>query len=267
MTALLSLRGLTIDAGADPLVRGIELELAPGRILGLVGESGSGKSLTVMSVPGLLPAGCRVSGGEIRLDGRDLTQLPEEQMRRLRGREIGVVFQDPFTSLNPVRRLGSLIAEAVQRHSGLSARAARVRTIEALDQVGLPDPEGKARSYPHQMSGGERQRALIALALVHNPRLLIADEPTTALDATVQVEILDLLRRSAAQVDGAVLFVTHDLGAAAYICDEIAVMRAGQIVEHGKVEDIITRPTHAYTIELLECSPRLPPLMIAEVRP
>ncbi|WP_292029662.1 ABC transporter ATP-binding protein [Brevundimonas sp. UBA2416] len=259
MTALLALRGLTIEAGDGPLVHTIDLELAAGRILGLVGESGSGKSLTVMSIPGLLPSGCRVSAGEIVFDGRDIVDLSEDQMRPLRGRDIGVVFQDPFTSLNPVRRVGSLLEEALRRHTGVSARVARDRVIEALDQVGLPDPVGKARAYPHQMSGGQRQRALIALALVNNPRLLIADEPTTALDATVQVEILDVLRRSAERVNGAVVFVTHDLGAAAYICDEIAVMRGGRIVEHGLVQNIIARPTHPYTKELLACSPRLPP--------
>lgn len=260
MTALLSLRDLTIEAGAGPLVHGVGLELSPGKVLGLVGESGSGKSLTVMSVPGLLPRGCRIAAGEILLDGRNLADLPERDLSRIRGREIGVVFQDPFTSLNPVRRVGSLIEESLRRHSGLGAAAARRRAIEALDQVGLPDPEAKARAYPHQMSGGQRQRALIALALANGPRLLIADEPTTALDATVQVEILDVLRRSVERVDGAVLFVTHDLGAAAYLCDEIAVMRGGKILEHGSTRDIITNPTDPYTLELLACSPRLPAL-------
>jgi ABC-type dipeptide/oligopeptide/nickel transport system ATPase component len=260
MTALLSLRDLEIEAGAGPLVHGVNLEISAGKILGLVGESGSGKSLTVMSVPGLLPQGCRISGGEIRFAGRDLAGLSESELCKYRGREIGVVFQDPFTSLNPVRRVGSLIEESLQRHSGLSGEAAKRRAVECLDEVGLPNPEAKARAYPHQMSGGQRQRALIALALANGPRLIIADEPTTALDATVQVEILDVLRRSVERVEGAVIFVTHDLGAAAYLCDEIAVMRGGRILEQGTTQDIIANPSHPYTIELLACSARLPPL-------
>lgn len=260
MTALLSLKGLSVAAGSTELVHGIDLELAPGRVLGIVGESGSGKSMSIMSIPGLLPAGCRISGGEVHLDGRDLTRLSDKELQRVRGSEIGVVFQDPFTSLNPVRRVGSLIEESLLRHSGLGPAAARRRAVEALDEVGLPDPEAKARAYPHQMSGGQRQRALIALALINNPRLLIADEPTTALDATVQVEILDVLRRAAQRVDGGVIFVTHDLGAAAYLCDEIAVMRHGRIVETGSVSDIIMRPSHPYTRELLACAPQMPAL-------
>lgn len=265
MTALLTIQGLTVDAGAGALVNSVNLELAAGHVLGLVGESGSGKSLTVMSIPGLLPAGCRISGGEVLMDGQNLSRLSEHEMRRRRGRDIGVVFQDPFTSLNPVRRIGSLFWEALHRHSpGLGAAAAHRRIVEALAQVGLPDPEGKVRAYPHQMSGGQRQRVLIALALANNPRLLIADEPTTALDATVQIEILDVLRRSVERVEGAAVFVTHDLGAAAYLCDEIAVMHHGRIVEHGPVQDIILRPSHPYTIELLACAPRLDSLTLSD---
>lgn len=266
MRPLLALRGLTIDAGGPSLVHGLDLVLAPGRILGLVGESGSGKSLTTMSIPGLLPPGCRIAAGEILMDGQDLSRLPEAELRRRRGREIGVVFQDPFTSLNPVRRIGSLLEEVLKRHRpGLGTGAARNLAVEALDQVGLPDPEGKARAYPHQMSGGQRQRALIALALANNPRLLIADEPTTALDPTVQIEILDLLRRSVGRTGGGAIFVTHDLGAAAYLCDDLAVMRHGRIVEQGRVEDVVLRPSHPYTIELLAAAPRLAPA--PETRP
>lgn len=257
MTAVLTIDNLRVEADGVALIDGLSLTLAPGTILGLVGESGSGKSMTVMSIPGLLPAGCGITGGRIRLGDRDLANAAETTLRGVRGSEIGVVFQDPFTSFNPVRRVGSLLEESLCRHSGLGKHAARAATVSALAEVGLADPEQKADAYPHQLSGGQRQRALIALALANRPRLLIADEPTTALDATVQIEILDLLKRAAAQVDGACIFVTHDLGAAAYLCDEIAVMYAGRIVEIGPMAEVVATPRHPYTRQLLDCVPRL----------
>ena len=255
MSEGLVIDGLRIAAGDLELVHGVSLSAGPGKVLGIVGESGSGKSLTVMSAPALLPPGVRVTGGSVRFEGLELTTATPEQLRALRGGGIGVVFQDPFKALNPVRQVGDLIAESVMRHQGLSGRAAWTQAVEALDEVGIPDPARRARAFAHQLSGGQRQRALIALALVNGPRLLIADEPTSALDPTVQVQILDLLRRAAAKAG--VLFVTHDLGAAAYLCDEIAVMQAGHIVEQGPSAQIIRAPAHPYTRALLDCIPRL----------
>jgi ABC-type dipeptide/oligopeptide/nickel transport system ATPase component len=251
----LVVEGLRIATGDLELVHGVSLSVAPGKVLGIVGESGSGKSLTTLSAPRLLPPGVEIAGGSIRFEDRELTAATEAEMRRLRGGGIGVVFQDPFKALNPVRRVGDLIAESVVRHQGLAAGAAFARAVEALAEVGIPEPERRARAFPHQMSGGQRQRVMIALALVNGPRLLIADEPTSALDPTVQVQILDLIRRASAKAG--VLFVTHDLGAAAYLCDEIAVMQAGEIVEQGPAGRIIRAPAHAYTRALLDCIPSL----------
>ncbi len=251
----LIIEGLEVSAPGVTLVDGIDLSVAPGKVLGLVGESGSGKSLSLLSIPRLLPDGCQITGGSIRLNGVDLTGASEREMRRLRGGEIGVIFQDPFKSLNPVRRVGDLIAESARRHRGLSAAEARHEAVEALAAVGVPDPERRARAFPHQLSGGQRQRALIAMALVNQPSLLLADEPTTALDPTVQVQILDLVRKASSQAG--VIFVTHDLGAAAYLCDEIAVMYAGRIVERAPIEALIAAPQHPYTAALIACTPRL----------
>lgn len=251
----LVIEGLQVAAPGVSLVDGIDLSVAPGKVLGLVGESGSGKSLSLLSIPRLLPPGLRIAGGSIRLNGVDVTAASEREMRALRGGEIGVIFQDPFKSLNPVRRVGDLIAESARRHRGLSAPAARNEAVEALAAVGVPDPERRARAFPHQLSGGQRQRALIAMALVNRPSLLLADEPTTALDPTVQVQILDLVRSASSRAG--VIFVTHDLGAAAYLCDEIAVMYAGRIVERAPTAALISAPQHPYTAALLACTPRL----------
>jgi len=251
----LVIEGLEVRAGGVTLVDGIDLSVAPGKVLGLVGESGSGKSLSLLSIPRLLPPGCAITGGAVRLNGQDLTAATDRELRALRGGEIGVIFQDPFKSLNPVRRVGDLIAESARRHRGLSAAAARNEAIQALADVGVPEPERRARAFPHELSGGQRQRALIAMALVNRPSLLLADEPTTALDPTVQVQILDLVR--AASTQAGVIFVTHDLGAAAYLCDEIAVMYAGRIVERAPVTALVSAPQHPYTAALLACTPRL----------
>lgn len=257
MSPLLAIEGLAISSGPLPLVEDVSLDLAPGHLLGIVGESGSGKSLTVMSIPGLLPAGCRRVAGSITLDGINLSDLSEAALRRHRGSDIGVVFQDSSTSLNPVRRVGRLIEETLIRHSGIESHEARRKAIEALAKIGLPEPERKARAYPHELSGGQRQRVSIALAIANRPRLLIADEPTSALDATVQLEILDILSQAAREGAGGAIFVTHDLGAAAYLCDEIAVMYAGRIVEHGPSHEIVNDPVHPYTAALLACAPRI----------
>jgi oligopeptide/dipeptide ABC transporter ATP-binding protein len=247
--------GLEVRAGGHALVAGVSLSVPRGQVLGLVGESGSGKSMTVMSVPRLLPAGCQVAAGRIWLDGQEISALPDRAMPGVRGSRVGVIFQDPFTSLNPVRRIGDLLGEVIMRHQGLGRTQAEAAAVAALDEVGLPDPAGKARAYPHEMSGGQRQRVGIALALVNRPALVIADEPTTALDPTVQVHILDLLARRTQ--DAAAILVTHDLGAAAYLCTRIAVMYSGRIVEEAAVADIVRRPRHPYTAALLAAAPRL----------
>ena len=251
----LQISGLDVTGGGHALVLGVSLAVPRGQVLGLVGESGSGKSMTVMSIPRLLPAGCRISDGKIRLDDELLTQLPDARMPALRGSRIGVIFQDPFTSLNPVRRIGDLLAEVIVRHQHLSRAEAGAAAVAALDEVGLPDPAAKARAYPHEMSGGQRQRVGIALALANRPALVIADEPTTALDPTVQVHILDLIAKRTQQA--AAILVTHDLGAAAYLCTRIAVMYSGRIVEEAPVADLVRRPRHPYTSALLAAAPRL----------
>jgi oligopeptide/dipeptide ABC transporter ATP-binding protein len=251
----LRVTGLEIGAGTLALVEGVELTVARGEVLGLVGESGSGKSLTIMSLPGLLPRGCRVTGGTIRLGDTDLTAADETLLRTVRGKRIGVVFQDPFTSLNPVRRIGDLMTEVIIRHQGLSKSEATSLAQSALADVGLPDPLRAAMAYPHALSGGQRQRVAIAMALINQPELVIADEPTTALDPTVQVRILDLLR--ARTRAAATIFVSHDLGAAAYLCDTIAVMYAGRIVERGATAELVRNPRHPYTAALLASIPRL----------
>ena len=255
--------------GAAPrrLVDRVSFTVGPGEVLGVVGESGSGKSLTMLAIAGLLPPGVRASG-RVRLAGRTLDGLDDAALAALRGREFGFVFQDPFASLNPVRRVGSLLVESVLRHRALDRTAARVRAIESLRAVGLPDPEQRVDHYPHQLSGGQRQRALIALALVNGPRLLIADEPTTALDPTVRLAILDLLVAGADE-RGTVL-VTHDFGVAERACTTIAVMYHGRLVEHGPASAVLAAPRHPYTRALLDAVPRFhgpPPAAIAGTPP
>ncbi|WP_439533831.1 ABC transporter ATP-binding protein [Polymorphobacter sp.] len=254
MTGLV-MENLVVHGGDHALVQGVSLSVPRGTVMGLVGESGSGKSMTVMSIPRLLPAGCTIAAGRIAIDGENLASLPDSAMPALRGSRIGVIFQDPFASLNPVRRIGDLLAEVIIRHQKLPRAEAAAAAIAALDEVGLPDPAAKARAYPHEMSGGQRQRVGIALALANHPGLVIADEPTTALDPTVQVHILDLLRRRTR--DAAAILVTHDLGAAAYLCTRIAVMYSGRIVEQASPADLVHRPRHPYTAALLAAAPRL----------
>jgi len=244
-------------------VRDLDLAIAPGKTLALVGESGSGKSVTSLSIIGLLPAGVgRVATGRLafrRRDGKvvDLHALDGEALRRIRGNDIGMVFQEPLTSLNPVFTIGEQIAEPIRIHQGRSHREAAARAVQLLDDVGIPDPGRRARQYPHELSGGMRQRATIAMALACDPVLLIADEPTTALDVTIQAQILDLLARLQAERGMAMLFVTHNLGVVAEIADHVAVMYAGSIVETGTVAEVFAHPRHPYTKGLLRSVPKL----------
>jgi oligopeptide/dipeptide ABC transporter ATP-binding protein len=242
-------------SGPLPILRGVSFDVNAGETLAVVGESGSGKSLTALAIAGLLPAGAAVTGGEALLDGRDLLALPESARRATRGREIGMVYQDPMTSLNPVMRVGTQVAEALTAH-GWSRRAARERAVEVLAEVGLPSPSRLARLYPHQLSGGMRQRVLIAAALAPRPSVLIADEPTTALDVTIQQQILDLVARLREEYGLAVVWITHDLGVVARIADHVAVMYAGRVVERATCARLFTTPHHPYTDGLLRSIPR-----------
>ncbi|MBI3770490.1 MAG: ABC transporter ATP-binding protein [Deltaproteobacteria bacterium] len=243
--------------GVARAVDGVSFSVRPGRTLGLVGESGCGKSVTAMSILRLVTPPGRIVSGAIRYKGKDLVELSEGAMRRVRGKEIAMVFQEPMTSLNPVFTIGSQIAEAVRLHQRLGRAATRARVVEALRLVEMPEPERRARSYPHELSGGMRQRAMIAMALACEPNLLIADEPTTALDVTIQAQILELLRGLRERFGMAMLLITHDLGIVAEQADEVAVMYAGRIVEQGSVLDVFERPLHPYTIALMEAVGRL----------
>jgi peptide/nickel transport system ATP-binding protein len=235
----------------------ISFQIEEGKTLGIVGESGSGKSVTSLSIMRLLAGTGKIEQGQIALLGRDLVGLPERDMRKVRGQQIGMIFQEPMTSLNPVFTVGWQVIEAIRLHQSVSASDARRRTIELFREVGIPDPEQRIDTYPHQMSGGQKQRVMIAMALSCNPKLLIADEPTTALDVTIQAQILDILRGLRDTRKMSVLFITHDLGVIAEIADNVAVMLRGKIVEYGGVEEIFADPKHPYTKGLLACKPRL----------
>ena len=245
------------DDGVVKAVDDISFRLEAGRTLGIVGESGSGKSVTSLSIMRLLASSARIESGKIALLGRDLVGLPERQMQSIRGRDVSMIFQEPMTSLNPVFTVGAQIIEAIVLHQRVSKEVARKRTIELLREVGIPNPEQRIDSYPHQMSGGQKQRVMIAMALSCNPQLLIADEPTTALDVTIQAQILDILRKLRDERGMAIIFITHDLGVIAEIADEVLVMFQGEEVEYGPVLDIFARPQHPYTKGLLACRPRL----------
>ncbi|HZF03580.1 MAG TPA: ABC transporter ATP-binding protein [Patescibacteria group bacterium] len=257
--ALLSVEGLrthfATSAGAVRAVDGVSFAIARGEVLGLVGESGCGKSVTSLSIMRLVPPPGRIVAGRIRLEGDNLLDKDAEAMRRVRGARIAMVFQEPMTSLNPVFTIGDQIAAAVLAHEGGRRRAAWDRAVEMLDHVQMPSPGERARDYPHQLSGGLRQRAMIALALAPGPQLLIADEPTTALDVTIQAQILDLLRRLQAERGMAVLLITHDLGVVAELCHRVAIIYAGRIVEMAPVARIFEEPLHPYTRGLLRCLP------------
>ena len=261
MGPLLDIRNLQIRFGAAEAVRGIGLQLDEGEVLGLVGESGSGKSVTALAILGLLGAAAQVEGQILwrRPDGEtDLLRLPESSRRRLRGREIAMIFQEPMTALNPVMTIGRQVAESAEAHSpSWTGRESKRRAIAALESVSIPDAARRYGDYPHQFSGGQRQRILIALALINRPRLLIADEPTTALDVTVQAQVLELLRELQRQHGLAMLFISHDLAVVGQIASRVAVMRAGVVVETGPSARLLTAPEHAYTKSLLAAVPTL----------
>ncbi len=238
-------------------VDGVTFSIAPGEVLGVVGESGAGKSLTGMAIIGLLEPPGRVAAGEVRLEGERIDRLPPERMRRIRGRRIGAIFQDPLTSLNPLYTIGDQLVETILTHLGLGRAGARRRAIELLAEVGIPAPEARIDHYPHQFSGGMRQRVVIALALAAEPRLVIADEPTTALDVSIQAQIITLLKRLAREHGTAVMLITHDMGVIAETADRVAVMYAGRIAEVGSVREVIHAPRHPYTAGLMGSIPRI----------
>ncbi|MDH0311398.1 ABC transporter ATP-binding protein [Klebsiella pasteurii] len=254
---LLKVNRLTVTRGEDiALVDNVSFALEAGEMLGLVGESGSGKTVTCRALMRLLPGdGLRISGGEVVLDGRDILPLSEGQMSAVRGREIGMIFQNPTSHLNPVMTIGEQIAESRRLHFAANRRQAREDALALLRQVGIPDPQNRLNSYPHEFSGGMRQRAMIAVALAPEPRLLIADEPTTALDVTVQMQILRLLSDLRAELGLAVIMITHDLGVVAQTCDRIAVMYGGRLCEVGDKREVLAGPLHPYTRGLIDCQP------------
>ncbi len=261
MTALLEIKGLTIDIARDDglarVVDGINLSIRQGESLGIVGESGCGKSLTMLSLVGLLPNRIKATGGTAHFGGVDLLKMSPRELRKLRGAEIGFIFQDPMTSLNPVMRIGDQIAEALIYQKGLKKPAALARAEELLVMVGIPSPKARMTAYPHELSGGMRQRVMIAMGLAGGPKLLIADEPTTALDVTIQAQIVDLVRDLKKLSDMSVVWITHDLALIAGLADRIAVLYAGTVVEDAPVEMIFDRPTHPYTRGLLASLPTL----------
>jgi len=259
---LLSVRDLRVEfeyeSGAAPAVDGVSFDLAPGEVLGIVGESGSGKSVTALSIMGLLPTPPgRVAGGTILFEGEDLLPKSPAAMRHIRGKRISMIFQEPMTSLNPVFTIGDQVMETVIYHERVGRRAARDRALEMLEKVGIPSPRARLEEYPHQLSGGMRQRIMIAIALACTPALLLADEPTTALDVTIQAQILELLRSLQDEFKMAVVLITHDLGVVAEFVDRVAVMYAGRIVETADVAGVFERPQHPYTEGLLASIPSL----------
>jgi len=263
MTAppLLSVENLSVtfrtDSGPLPALDGISLSIRPGETVAVVGESGSGKSVLSLAVMGLLPPTAELTASGLIFDGEDLQAMSKRTRRDLRGRDMAMIFQEPSTALNPVQRIGDQLIEAIRLHEDIPTPKARARAIEALAATGIPSPELRVRAYPHELSGGMRQRALIAMALIHRPRLLIADEPTTALDVTVQAQILDLIRGLARDNGTATLFITHDMGVVAEMADRVAVLYAGRMVETASASDLFESPEHPYTLGLLGSMPQL----------
>ncbi|HET7514420.1 MAG TPA: ABC transporter ATP-binding protein [Gaiella sp.] len=260
-TALLSVEDLRVrfwtSRGLVHAVNGITFDVRPGETLGLVGESGCGKSVTALATMGILPRAARIPSGSIKLDGRELVGLSERAWRRVRGKEIAMIFQDPMTSLNPVLTVGAQLREAIEEHLDLDRKGATARSLELLEQVGIPGAKDRLKNYPHQFSGGMRQRVMIAMALACEPKLLIADEPTTALDVTIQAQILDLLRELVMERGTALVLITHDLGVVAGTCERVQVMYAGTLVETGTADEVFAAPRHPYTLGLLQSVPRL----------
>ncbi|KQV65286.1 ABC transporter ATP-binding protein [Rhizobium sp. Root1220] len=256
---LLSITGLTAVSdrdGGTPILRNVSLTLARGEVLGLVGESGAGKSTIAKALLGILPATVRVTGGSVLFENRDLLTLPSAALRQIMGSEIALIPQDPQTALNPGRRIEAQLTDGLRMKRGMSGRQAHARAIALLEEVHIRDPERVLRAYPHELSGGMRQRVLIAAAFALEPKLVVADEPTTALDVTVQKQILRLIRGMQDKHGTAVIFVTHDLGVVAQICDHVALLYSGKVIEAGSTADVLDRPVHAYTQALLAASPR-----------
>jgi oligopeptide/dipeptide ABC transporter ATP-binding protein len=268
---LLSVEDLRVEfstaRGVVHAVNGISFDIAPGETLGLVGESGCGKSVTSLALLGILARNGRVSSGTAMFEGRDLLALKDAQLRGIRGREIAMIFQDPMTSLNPVLSIGRQIREVLETHFDLDKEHATRRSAELLDRVGIPSPELRLKDYPHQFSGGMRQRAMIAMALACEPKLLIADEPTTALDVTIQAQILGLLRELVAERNTGLILITHDLGVVAGMCERVHVMYGGMIMEAGSADQLFSRPRHPYTLGLLQSVPRLDATRRAKLHP
>jgi oligopeptide/dipeptide ABC transporter ATP-binding protein len=258
---LLSVQDLRVHfwtgSGTVHAVNGISFDIGPGETLGIVGESGCGKSVTALALLGLLPRAGRVRSGSASFDGRDLLRLTQRALRRVRGRQIAMIFQDPMTSLNPVLTIGRQIREPLETHFGMNRKAASARAAELLDRVGIPSPDARLSDYPHQFSGGMRQRAMIAMALACRPKIMIADEPTTALDVTIQAQILALLRELVAEERTALVLITHDLGVVAGMCERVNVMYAGMFMETGSADQLFASPRHPYTLGLLQSVPRL----------
>lgn len=259
---LLEVQGLKTefrrDGGSVMAVSGVDFHINKGEVLGLVGESGCGKSVTSLSIMRLLKdTPGRIAGGAVRFEGKDLTQIQEKEMRRFRGNELAMIFQEPMTSLNPVLRIGKQLEEPIMLHLGYSRKRAREHAIHTLKLVGIPRAEEVVDDYPHQLSGGMRQRVMIAMAMSCGPKLLIADEPTTALDVTIQAQILDLMKRLKEEQEMGMLLITHDLGVVAEMCDRVVVMYAGRVVEEASVKDLFERPQHPYTKGLIQSVPKL----------
>jgi oligopeptide/dipeptide ABC transporter ATP-binding protein len=270
-SSLLAVEDLHVEfwtrRGTIYAVNGVSFEVAPGETLGIVGESGCGKSVTSLALLGILPRAGRIAGGHASFDGRNLLELSDAELRSVRGREIGMIFQDPMTSLNPVLTIGRQIREALETHLDMDREQAERRAAELLDRVGIPNAKDRLRDYPHQFSGGMRQRAMIAMAIACEPKLLIADEPTTALDVTIQAQILDLLRELVAERKTALILITHDLGVVAGMCERVHVMYAGMFMETGSAEQVFTQPRSPYTLGLLQSVPRLDMPRQAQLRP